>query len=67
MAKIESGVEFDKKKNHDKMAKGMVSIQQYTLRIPANLYKAVKLKMVKENKKLRPILIEMLEKYIKTS
>lgn len=66
MAKIESGVEFDKKKNHDKMARDMVLIQQYTLRIPANLYKAVKLKMVKENKKLRPILIEMLEKYIKT-
>lgn len=66
MAKIESGVEFDKKKNHAKMAKSMESTQQYTMRIPANLYKSVKLKLVKENKKLSPVLIEMLQKYIKT-
>ena len=66
MALIKSGVEFDKNANHDKLTKRAVTLQQYTLRIPANLYKAVKLKMVKENKKLRPILIEMLEQYIKT-
>lgn len=65
MAKIESGVEFNKESNHDKMAKRMVTNQQYTLRIPEHLYKAVKLKLVRENKKLRPVLIEMLELYIK--
>lgn len=66
MAKIESGVEYDRNANHDRMVKRIVTTQQYTLRIPENLYKAVKLKMVKENKKLRPILIEMLENYIKS-
>lgn len=66
MAKIESGVEFDKEANHQKLAKLAVTNQQYTLRIPAHLYKQVKLKLVKENKKLRPVLIEMLEQYIKT-
>lgn len=66
MAKIESGVEFDKDANHDKMTKRIVDNQQYTLRIPAHLYKAVKLKLVKENRKLRPLLIEMLVEYVKT-
>jgi len=64
MAKIESGVEFDKNANHEKMTKLISTNQQYTLRIPAHLYKQVKLKLVKENKKLRPVLIKMLEKYI---
>lgn len=69
MAKIESGVEFNKKQNHEKLTDRMqnLSNKQYTLRIPENLYMAVKLKIVKENKKLRPVLIEMLENYIKTS
>lgn len=66
MAKIESGVEFDKEANHEKLSKLVATNQQYTLRIPAHLYKAVKLKLVKENKKLRPLLIEILEQYIKT-
>lgn len=64
MAKIESGVEYDKNANHENMTKRIVTNQQYTLRIPENLYKAVKLKLVKENKKLRPLLIEMLEGYV---
>ena len=67
MAKIESGVEFDKNANHDKMTKRIVTTQQYTLRISEHLYKSVKLKLVKENRKLRPVLIEMLEQYVKTS
>jgi hypothetical protein len=67
MALIKSGKEFDKKANHDKLAKLAAVNQQYTLRIPEHLYKAVKFKLVKENKKLRPVLIEMLENYIKTS
>lgn len=66
MAKIESGVEFDKEANREKMTKLVADTQQYTLRIPAHLYKQVKLKLVKENKKLRPVLIEMLTQYIKT-
>ena len=66
MALIKSGVEFDKQVNHEKLTKRTVINQQYTLRIPEHLYKAVKLKLVKENKKLRPVLIEMLEQYIKT-
>jgi hypothetical protein len=41
-------------------------IMQYTLRLPYPLYKAVKYKLVKEDKKLQPVLIEMLEKYVKS-
>ncbi len=66
MALIKSGVEFNTEENHDKLTKRAVSNQQYSLRIPEHLYKQVKLKLIKENKKLRPLLIEMLEKYIKT-
>lgn len=66
MALIKSGVEFDKGANHDKLTNRATTNQQYTLRIPAHLYKQVKMKLVKENKKLRPVLIEMLENYIKT-
>ncbi len=65
MAKIESGVEFDKEANHEKLSKLVANTQQYTLRIPQHLYKQVKMKLVKENKKLKPLLIEMLEQYIK--
>lgn len=67
MARIKSGVEHDKEEAHEKLSTRMQNLtnQQYTLRIPENLYRSVKLKLVKENKKLRPILIEMLEKYIK--
>lgn len=67
MALIKSGVEFDKKANHDKLAKIGTDTQQYTLRVPINLYKQVRLKLLKENQKLRPVLIRMLMDYIKTS
>jgi len=67
MALIKSGKEFDKGANHDKLTKLSMDNQQYTLRIPVHLYKAVKLKLLKENRKLRPVLVEMLENYIKTS
>lgn len=66
MARIESGVEHNKDEAHEKLKSRMQDVQQYTLRIPEHLYKAVKLKLVNEKKKLRPLLIEMLEKYIKT-
>jgi len=66
MALIKSGKEFDKNKNHGKLTKLAVDNQQYTLRIPAHLYKQVKMKLVKENKKLQPVLIQMLKQYLKS-
>jgi len=66
MALIKSGKEFDKEANHEKLTKLAADTQQYTLRIPVHLYKQVKLKLVKENQKLRPVLIRMLMEYIKT-
>ena len=66
MATIESGSEHNKKEARKKLFTQIQDVQQYTLRIPTHLYKEVKLKLVKENKKLRPVMIEMLEKYIKT-
>jgi hypothetical protein len=67
MALIDSGKEFDKEDNIQKMKKRMdnMDTKQYPLRIPAKLYKQVKMKLVKEDKNLRSILIEMLEEYIK--
>lgn len=69
MAFIESGKTFDKDQHHVKMTGRMKELEicQYSLRIPAPLYQKVKLKLVKENKKLRGVLIEMLEEYIKKS
>ena len=66
MAKIESGVEFDKKKNHSKLTKQMQNLETkpYLLNIPSALYKKVKRKMVEDERKLRDILIEALNKYI---
>ena len=66
MAFIDSGKQFDKDKNHDDMKKRMENLTnvQYTVRIPEDLYKRVKLKLVKENKKLRPVIVKMLEDYI---
>ena len=67
MALINSGKEFDKDENHDKMKARMENMDatQYPLRIPNDLYKKVKIKLVHEGRKLRPVLIEMLEEYIK--
>lgn len=67
MARIESGVEFDKNENHQKLKERMenMDVTQYTLRIPVNLYKQVKIKMANEGKKLRGVLLEMLEEYVK--
>ena len=66
MAKIESGVEFNKEANNEKLTKLVGDTQQYTLRIPSHIYKQVRLKLVKENEKLRPVLIRMLMEYLKT-
>jgi hypothetical protein len=67
MAFIESGKTFDKDENYEKMKKRMDNMDtcQYPLRIPAPLYKKVKMKLVRENTKLRTVLIDMLEEYIK--
>jgi hypothetical protein len=66
MAFIESGKSFDKEENHDKMKKRMGSMdtKQYPLRIPSDLYKKVRMKLIKEDRNLRSVLIEMLEEYI---
>jgi capsule polysaccharide modification protein KpsS len=67
MALIESGKEFHKENNHQKLKKRMenMEVTQYTLRIPVNLYKQVKIKLANDSKKLRGVLLEMLEEYIK--
>lgn len=66
MAKINSGVEFDKKKSHAKLKKRMenADTKPYLFNIPATLYKKVKRKMVEDERNLRDILIESLNKYL---
>lgn len=67
MALIESGKTFDKDENHAKMKKRMENMDtaQYPLRIPSALYKQVKMKLIKEDKNLREVLLDMLNQYIK--
>jgi len=67
MAFIDSGKHFDKEENYEKMKKRMenIDIVQYSLRIPSCLHQQIRMKLAKENKKLRGILIEMLEDYVK--
>lgn len=66
MAKIKSGVEFDKQKNHDYLVKRMdtMDTKPYLFNIPASLYKRVKRKMVEDERNLRDVLIEALHKYL---
>lgn len=67
MAFIDSGKTFDKDENHTKMKKRMENMDtaQYPLRIPAALYKQVKLKLIKEDKNLRELLLDILNEYVK--
>jgi hypothetical protein len=67
MAKIESGLNFDKEEHHEKLTQRMKNLDtvQYPLRIPKNLYKKVKIKLVHDEVKLNHVLLEMLEQYIK--
>lgn len=67
MAFIESGKTFNKDTHHAKMKDRMenLDVSPYLFRIPAPLYKKVKMKLVKEDKKLREVLVDMLEHYIK--
>jgi len=65
MAKIKSGKEFDKNANHGRLTKVIgVDTKPYLFNIPAPLYKKVKRKMVEDERNLRDILIESLNKYI---
>lgn len=64
MAKIESGVEFDKKANHENLTKNMDTTKPYLFNIPSLLYKKVKRKMVEDERNLRDILVEALNKYL---
>jgi hypothetical protein len=64
MAKIESGADFDKKANHENLTKNMDIMKPYLFNIPSALYKKVKRKMVEDERNLRDILIEALNKYL---
>jgi hypothetical protein len=67
MAKIDSGLEFDKEKNHKNMTDLMKNkdTKQYPLRIPASLYKKVRIKLMHEDRNLRELILDMLNLYIK--
>jgi hypothetical protein len=66
MAFIESGKSFDKESNHKKMKKRMENMDsiQYPLRIPANIYKKLKVKIANEETNLRAVLLELINKYL---
>ena len=66
MAFIDSGKTFDKEAHHDKMKERSdnLDVTPYLFRIPASLHKKVKMKLVKEEKNLREILVDALKTYI---
>ncbi len=68
MALIKSGVEFNSNVNHKKLTKRMDNLdtKPYLFNIPAPLYKKVKRKMVEDERNLRDILIQALNKYLST-
>lgn len=67
MAFIDSGKTFDKEENHTKITTRMKNeeVSSYLLRIPPKLHHQVRIKLAKDNKKLRDVLLGMLEEYIK--
>lgn len=67
MAFIDSGKTFDKEAHHEKMKERSdnMEVTPYLLRIPSSLYKSVKMKLVKDEKNLREVLVEALTLYIK--
>lgn len=69
MALINSGKSFDKDDNYNKMKQRMENMDnvQYPLRVPAHLYKKVRIKLAKQDVKLRTILLKFLEEYVKES
>ncbi len=66
MAFIDSGKTFDKEAHHDKMKERAdnLDVTPYLLRIPASLHKKVKMKLVKDEKSLRDVLVDALNQYI---
>lgn len=66
MAFIDSGETFDKEENHTKLTHRMKNeeVSSYLLRIPPKLHHLVRIKLAKDKKNMKEILIEMLEKYI---
>lgn len=66
MAFIDSGKTFDKEEHHDKMKERAdnMDVTPYLFRIPAALHKKVKMKLVKEEKNLREVLVDALKAYI---
>lgn len=64
---IDSGKTFDKESHHSKMKvrADNLDVTPYLLRIPTNLYKNVKMKLVRDEKNLREVLVEALNMYIK--
>lgn len=67
MALIDSGKSFDKEIDYKKMNKKLSDMDtvQYPLRIPSSLYKQVRIKLASDGVKLRTVLLQMLEEYIK--
>lgn len=66
MAFIDSGKTFDKEKNHENLTKLMSDkdVKPYLLNIPTPLFKKVKRKLIDDEKSMRDVLIEYLNKYI---
>jgi hypothetical protein len=67
MARIESGLEGKQEELTNKMATMVENkeTKQYPLRIPAPLYKKVRIKLMQEDKNLRELILDMLNQYIK--
>ena len=67
MALIDSGKKIDKDKQHKNLTELMENkdIKQYPLRIPDNIYKKVRIKLMQEDKNLRELILDMLNQYIK--
>lgn len=66
MAFIESGKSFNKEENHKNLQKRMENMDsvQYPLRIPANVYKKLKVKAAQEGITMRSVFLEMIDKYL---
>ena len=69
MAFIESGKAFDKEKHYEKMKQLLADKDtiQYPIRIPKVMHKQIKIKMAQDGTKLREILLQFLEEYLKKS
>ena len=66
MTFIDSGKTFNKDKHHKSMKKRMENMDsvQYPLRIPANVYKKLKVKLAHDGLTLRSVFLEMINTYL---